>query len=163
MSTRSLTAVKINGDYKIAQFGRYDGYPFGYGLCTLFFLETMNRNVFCEKLKNIRFAINEQEEDEVFERQRKYDGAEILEYLHNNEDYVVIDNLEFAKDALFCEWAYLIDFDENTFEIYSAFIKSKKHKNTQSKLGFENLNLLKKYDLNKLPSEEEFKDTFDFC
>jgi len=163
MSTRSLTVVKINGEYKIAQYGHYDGYPLGCGLCTLLFLEKMNRTKFCEKLKKLRFAINEQEEATVFERQKAYDGADILEYIHNEEDFVVIDNLEFAKDNLFCEWAYLIDFDKNTFEIYSAFQSSEKYQNIQKKQEFKNLNLLKIYNLSKLPSEDEFKDTFDIC
>ena len=37
MTTRSLTAVKINGEYKIAQYGYYDGYPSGQGVTILKF------------------------------------------------------------------------------------------------------------------------------
>ena len=79
MTTRSLTAVKINGEYKIAQYGYYDGYPSGQGVTILkFLLGEMDKNKFIKKLKKLRFVINDQEERERIERQYDYDGAKIL-------------------------------------------------------------------------------------
>lgn len=164
MTTRSLTAVKINGEYKIAQYGYYDGYPSGQGVTILkFLLCEMDKNKFIKKLKKLRFVINDQEERERIERQYDYDGAKILKYIQNNEDYIVANNLEFAQDTAFCQWAYLIDFDDNSFEIYSGLKKANCINNSSIKKGFENLNLLKKYKLNALPNVNELINVFQFC
>lgn len=162
MSTRSLTAVKINGEYKIAQYGHYDGYPAGQGVTALqFLIKGMKKEKFITKLERLRFAITEQEDRECIKRQKNIDGAEILKYVQNRKDNIVANNLEFAQDNLLCEWAYLIDFDDNSFEVYSARLTSRKYGDTAPKEGFESLNLLKKYNLNNLPSKKEFINDFD--
>ena len=47
MGTRNLTAVMIDGEYKVAQYGQWDGYPSGQGLTCLHFLrETMDEDKF---------------------------------------------------------------------------------------------------------------------
>ena len=38
MGTRNLTAVYIDGEYKVAQYGQWDGYPEGQGMTALTFL-----------------------------------------------------------------------------------------------------------------------------
>ena len=37
----------------------------------------------------------------------------------------MIDSAHFLLDSLFCEWAYIINLDDNIFEIYKGFVKSK--------------------------------------
>ena len=39
MGTRHTTAVKQNGEYKVAQYGQWDGYPEGAGVSILSFLK----------------------------------------------------------------------------------------------------------------------------
>ena len=54
-------------------------------------------------------------------------GAQILELLYNDETDNLLwihDSSEFAADSLFCEWAYVIDLDKETFEVYEGFNKS---------------------------------------
>lgn len=34
---------------------------------------------------------------------------------------VMLDNIDFIKDSLFCEWAYIINLDRNVLEIYKGF------------------------------------------
>jgi hypothetical protein len=38
---------------------------------------------------------------------------------------LMIDNHNFLKDSLFCEWAYIINFDTNKLEVYQGFNKDK--------------------------------------
>lgn len=51
-------------------------------------------------------------------------GAKILELIHkekNPDRLWVHDSTSFAADSLFCEYAYVIDFDKNTIEVYRGF------------------------------------------
>jgi len=48
MGTLNLTAVMMDGEYKIAQYGQWDGYPEGQGKTILEFL---NGNGNIERLK----------------------------------------------------------------------------------------------------------------
>ena len=51
MGTRHLTCVVKDGDYKVAQYGQWDGYPSGQGIDILTFLrEELNRDVLLPKL-----------------------------------------------------------------------------------------------------------------
>lgn len=38
MGTRHLIAAKVDGEYKLAQYGQWDGYPEGQGVAVLDFL-----------------------------------------------------------------------------------------------------------------------------
>ena len=61
-------------------------------------------------------------------------GAQILEYIQDLEHSDVGGDdpklwhrpeVAFAADSLFCEWAYVIDLDIGTFEVYRGFNKKK--------------------------------------
>ena len=55
MGTRNLTMVYSNGNYKVVQYGQFDGYPSGLGVQVLSFLKGGNVNGLREGLwiKNI--------------------------------------------------------------------------------------------------------------
>jgi len=108
MSTRSLTAVKIDNEYKVAEFGYYDGYPKGQGKEVLDFLRNkMIKEKFLKKIKQLRYALTDKEYNKLSQRQSELDGADILEYLQNNNETLVNNAIEFAKDTTFCIWAWL--------------------------------------------------------
>lgn len=49
-------------------------------------------------------------------------GAKILKHIANATMEVLAKNkLRFAGDSLFCEWAYVIDFDKAQLEVYRGF------------------------------------------
>ena len=53
MGTRNLTAVYIDGEYKVAQYGQWDGYPEGQGLTALHFLrDEMDAEKFKTAVRN---------------------------------------------------------------------------------------------------------------
>ena len=72
------------------------------------------------------------------------------------------DNREFAADGVFCEWAYVIDFKANVFEVYEGFFKKDdeilgRFKDMQKPdEEYGPVSLVASWSLDDLPSEEEF-------
>lgn len=144
MGTRNLTIVFVDGEYKVAQYCQWDGYPEGQGAKILKFLrDGMKEDKFREELKKIVFVtedtymkifqsfggdkdgsilIADSERLKAFFPQLHRDtGAEILEMIQNGQVQLLRNSLQFAADGLFCEWAWVIDLDKRTFEAYEGF------------------------------------------
>lgn len=140
MGTRHLTVVKLDGAYRVAQYGQWDGYPEGQGATVLEFLQSWNRSEFEAKVRASAFlteddvkAINAQIKAEgLGDRwQNKWPaltrdtGAEILRLIQDSEPGIKLKNsISFAADSLFCEWAYVLDLDANALEVFKGFNKS---------------------------------------
>lgn len=129
MGTRNLTLAKIDGEFKIAQYGQWDGYPSGNGEVVLEFLKTWNRPNFEDKLRHLSFCTDDElktiGENENWSQTHPWlsrdCGAKILQTVHDSkEDLKLKNTLSFAGDSLFCEWAYLLDLDENKLEVYKG-------------------------------------------
>lgn len=196
MGTRNLTMVISDGKTKVAQYGQWDGYPSGQGKTALEFLFSTDIDHFKQVLKKVRFATKKDDKEKQtflnsigskdgwltmeqsakYNEKYKYDsrdhGADILQMImdSNDKEIVLTDSSDFAADSLFCEYAYVIDLDKNTFEIYSGFnqkpVKSTErfahlsHDPAQRKEKYFPVRLLKTYKLNKLPSVEQFLSYF---
>lgn len=66
MGTRNLTLVQYNNEIKVAQYGQWDGYPAGAGTKIFNFCSSnQNLNNLRNRLKNIRFLTDE-EENEIY-------------------------------------------------------------------------------------------------
>ena len=171
MGTRNLTCVYVDGEYKVAQYGQWDGYPNGQGTTALEFLLDANLDKFTEKVRNLKWITDEECEriDKVKDWTRKYPelsrdtGAEILEFI--DQGVTKVGNaLSFAGSSLFCEWAYVIDLDTNLFEIYQGFNKKRieegRFLSDDSALDtegdYEPVRLLKTYNLDDLPTKNQF-------
>lgn len=148
MSTRHLTCVVVGGEYKVAQFGQFDGYPSGQGVDILDFLRNkLKRELFFSKLSKT-YQPNDEQINHwwvelghdlkngngfvSFDLARKFDenhpslsrstGGKILELIQNADDPLpLLLDKEFAADSLFCEWCYVVDFDKGTFEVFKGF------------------------------------------
>ena len=148
MGTRNLTAVIVNGEHKIAQYGQWDGYPEGAGKEIFYFLKKIIKgnkiDVFKEKISECRF-ITQKELDAKYESlgidistgfikiedSRKFAehypqldrnmGCSVLEYVFENGGCELMDSYKFIEDTLFCEWSYIIDFDKECLEVYGGF------------------------------------------
>lgn len=146
MGTRNLTCVVFEGRYKVAQYGQWDGYPSGQGLTILNFLrEQFNREQFLKNLSKCRFANDEEINSlwlasgakpgdkfvnmEISKRFKEANpqlsrdtAAEVLSMIQGAKgDLPLSDSLNFAADSLFCEFAYVIDLDKGTFEVFKGF------------------------------------------
>lgn len=148
MGTRFLTAVFADGQYRVAQYGQWDGYPEGAGVNILHFLrDELDERRFREELGKLRWADSAKlqelsrrfgaDEDgfisiddhdrmkRVFPEFHRDTGEDILRLIQNGGvlSGALRNDLEFAGDSLFCEWAYVVDFDARVLEVYKWFNK----------------------------------------
>ena len=164
MGTKSITTVKLNGLIKVTQPHWRDGYPTNDGVEILkFLLKNFKRDKFIKNLKTSRFAKNQDEYIEIEEKQANYKGTGILKYIQKTKNSILFNALDDGFIPSVFDYGYLIDLDNNTFEIYALYELSRKNRNAEKERAFKKYNVLKKYDLNNLPTVNEFMDTFDFC
>lgn len=186
MGTRHLICVSSDGQYRIAQYGQWDGYPSGQGAAILEFLKSSMVEQLKSNLKHCSW-LTDDEYDKLWESfgvnknrthidydiyedfYSKYPqlsrdtGAGILNIVANTDDEIKLrDSSDFSRDSLFCEWAYVIDFDKNTFEIYRGFNEmpleesDRFYTKQRDDNGMYPVKLVKSFDLSELPSEDEF-------
>lgn len=194
MGTRNLTIVKIDGKYPLANYGQWDGYPSGQGATILSFLRDEFKPSFIYEVLPKLKELDENESKKVLEKIGSKDGwmtddqfqqwkryfpfcdrnfgGGILHLINTyNDEVIVLNNqLDFAADSLFCEWAYVIDLDTNTFEVYKGFNKiplteQDRFYFLQGKIPpneakddekYYPVKLIASFKLNELPTEEEF-------
>lgn len=171
MGTRHLIAVYQDGQPRIAQYGQWDGYPSGQGKDVLAFLhdESAVHMLRTYRLKGCRFL--SQDEIDTLNKERnpiesrpqlsRNMGADILRLAATVDSLALVNSIDFAADSLFCEWAYVIDFDANVLEVYKGF-------NTEPAVGrfaqmpveanseYQPVTLIQTYKLDDLPSFEQF-------
>lgn len=152
MGTRNLTVVKSNNTVKIAQYGQWDGYPGGQGQDIVdFLLGEGNVEKLKKNLDNVRFLDEEGKDKEFIEEynsnaptwsnepDNRTDeekawwntfmtrdlGAQILTNVANSDrdEIILDDSLDFGNDSLFCEYAYVVDLDEDLLYVYEGFQK----------------------------------------
>lgn len=144
MGTRHLIAVKKDSEFKVAQYGQWDGYPGGVGTDVFNFVKNKELlNTLKEKLCKIRFLDHEKDKDfinEFDENSKKKEltikqedwynkyisrdlSAKVLYNIANSEEESIVlkNNISFVADSLFCEWAYVIDFDRNELIVFKGF------------------------------------------
>jgi hypothetical protein len=143
MGTRHLIMAVKGGQTRLAQYGQWDGYPSGQGVKILSFLRSgPNRKKLSQALDKASFLTESQlskaykdvgvvgdyltsEQVKAFDKKlsllSRDHGANILSLLINDPNPQLVNSESFAGDSLFCEWAYVIDFDKNQFELYRGF------------------------------------------
>lgn len=175
MGTRHLTMVIESNETKIAQYGQWDGYISGQGVTILDFLSKCDLEKFKKKVKALRW-LTSKEVDKVnadpnwvenYPHLSRDAGGKILEMVYKKKITGLINNEEFAADSLMCEWAYVIDLDKRTLEVYEGFQKMPVKQterfakyNKKADGGYYPCKLKKKFSLDKLPTKEAFLKAF---
>ena len=186
MGTRNLTMVIKSKRTRVAQYGQWDGYPEGQGATILNFLrecdmerfkkrvetgvhflttaEQKKRKTFLESIGSKNGWMNMDQADK-WHQEFPYDsrdiGGEILRMIYDsNEKVGLVNSANFAKDGLFCEWAYVVNLDTMKLEVYDGFHESgdenSRFGNEPGDGGYAPVQPVMEFDLNNLPTEEEF-------
>lgn len=148
MGTRSLIGFTHNGVTK-ASYNQYDGYPSYMGVQMLTFADTLAERYGNDKVNIINglgadvdklIVVNESDSPTPeefaklaeFSDDRVSTGADWYATLRNcqgDPDAIlrsgyILDSFSFGYNSLFCEWAYIIDLDTYTLDIYQGFRKT---------------------------------------
>lgn len=188
MGTRNLTIVIKDEQIKVAQYSQWDGYPSGQGQTALSFLRKFDKRAFSYQIDKCRFVDDEKQKeidlwfksigvndgwmdmDQSRQFKTKYpffsrdNGANILNLINDSEEQVIwlCNEKDFINDSLMCEWAYVIDLDKNTFEVYSGFNKMPLHKHERffsespNEGGYYPCKNIAIYNIDDLPTNDEF-------
>jgi hypothetical protein len=143
MGTRGAYGVVIGETEKIS-YGQYDAYPQGKGLDNLRWLREVVEEDYLEQTRKLaqecrvvsdakkptkkdiehlapftNLGVGEQEVTDWYclTRETQGDIGAMLGCGYINDFHA------FPLDSLFCEWAYIVDFDCNVFEVYEGFQK----------------------------------------
>ena len=189
MGTRNLTIIFADDEYKVAQYGQYDGYPYGQGATALQFLHQVKPNILKKRCNNVKILTEDirkarwlefnvditnkpyvefkvaQKFEKKYPELSRGTGAVILDIIYKSKQDLHLENsIDFIADSLFCEWAYLVDLDHQTFEVYKGFNKEPLDESDRF-FSFYDSNEDSEYypcklqhifDLNNLPSEFDF-------
>lgn len=189
MGTRHLTCVVKDGDYKIAQYGQWDGYYDGAGVSILISLLENGTDILRQNVDKAKFVSDEYVDQLFKEMDIEIDGglvsyedgqrfAEKYPLLHRDIGYGIIEylstevkeevltssSLDFAQDSLFCEYAYVIDLDKMTFEVFEGFNSEPLDQSERffsigdddNSGGYYPVKFVKSFSLDDLPSIDEF-------
>lgn len=148
MGTRHLIAVVVDGEYKVAQYGQWDGYPSGQGASLLEKLSNINIDTFRDNVRELTYISEEEYQkawemagaepnatsvtlqiadkfEDMYPHLSRNCGSHIIDHIYKWGGQIKVQNsLDFASDSLFCEYGYVIDLDKNTFEVYQGFIEA---------------------------------------
>ena len=146
MGTRGLIGFKVDGKYS-GYYNQYDSYPEGMGFDIVEFIK--NRLLTKDNVDTMKRMVSNLEvvdsnddptlEDLSFYAEfhdkhvsngkdwysllRKLQGSKCLDAIFDCKLRHMFDDIEFIKDSLFCEYAYFLNFDNNTLDIYDGFQK----------------------------------------
>ena len=177
MGTRNLTVVFMDGEYKVAQYGQWDGYPEGQGMtCLKFLKEEFVEDKFRTNLRKLKMVRTEEErgaldilyKDTVPAEFDRDTGAEILKLIQDGEvkSGFLSDSIWFAACGD-CEWVWVIDLDDRVFEAYQGWNRTPLTADDRFYfLGNYRDNMycpakiVRRWNLSDLPTEKEFLDAF---
>ena len=147
MGTRNSTLVQIDGEYKVAQYCQWDGYPEGQGSGLINFLRIADLDKLKSNIRSLEeidskgvddlliecghqedsawvsVGVSERFNEKYPHLNRDCGGYQLLEMLERGEVKSVKLDLNFPGHSLWCEWCYVIDFDLGKFEVYKGFNK----------------------------------------
>jgi hypothetical protein len=180
MGTRGAYGFKADGKYFVT-YNHFDSYPSGLGVEILKFLAHVKETNGWEDLKNKVNGLKLVKEsmtptsDEIEKYKnvadvkvanqsltdwycllRNFQFGDILWAIETGEVAHMIDNFEFLKDSLFCEYAYIIDLDNMLLSYYEGSQKEPSVTNLPVEMkaddGYYPVKLMDSFPLEDLPA-----------
>jgi len=187
MSTRGSYGVRIDGKDKLA-FNHWDSYPGSLGAELVSAFQRALKEYGVEELADLARHLRLIAEDKPVTEEEYDKYCEMLdtrqEYASGMQWYalaqevqgkliinlragVMLSSPEFILDSLFCEWAYIFNFDEGVFEVYKGFqeephthgrfshmFKEYRHRNGKPDVKqFHPCALIKAYPFHEIPDD----------
>ena len=176
MGTSAVMYVYEGGKRRFAVLSSFDGYPSYVGANILGFVcnrkNVQKLRASLDKLVLItpedRAQYRERSNDWEYDYARSHPGytmagdAEFLQTLISSEGSV--HTINWSNDMRLSDWAYVIDLDSNTFEVYKGMNKIPLEENERFYDGLPPKNDIYPFkevaifDLDDLPSNDEFID-----
>lgn len=125
-------------------------------------IKEINRNI-----EEVRKTVKDYDWTKTFPHLSRDCGGDILNRIVFDGVTKVKNDIEFASNSVFCEWAYVIDLDTNKLEIYDGFNKNELTTNDRFHFlepisdseyngEYHPVKIVKSYDLDNLPDEDNF-------
>ena len=179
MSTRGIFGFHLK-DKDYLSYNHLDSYPSGLGVDILTDIRVANileLKKLARKVKLVKESAQPTETEEIL--LKKYantivgqteDGKisyyQLLRELQGKlvdsiKAGYMLDSHKFINDSLSCEYAYILNFDTNEFEVYVGHQTKKsvvvgRYAKEKADHGFYPCSLVKTYPLSNLPTEEDF-------
>ena len=189
MGPRHITAVVAEGEFVVAQYGQWDGYPTGAGNDIVAIISGKIDQL-KDSLKHIvpvdsgtveRYwtECGAQEWGADMETCQRFKakhmtldrdtGPDVLNILIRTEVPVELYlDVDFIANGLFCEWVYVVDLDSGMFEIYQGS-RIQIYQNRFSTMfegainGYYPPKLVATYPLDELPTDSQLLKLEHYC
>lgn len=173
MGTRGAYGFRINSIDKIA-YNHWDSYPECLGRNVLKYIDGTPIEMMKEVARNIILVNhNSHPSPQLIEKYKQYADLNVSNHSYNdwycllrktqgdlfhynNDLKHMVDYHNFLYDSLFCEWAYIINLDQELFEAYRGFNKNPKAKGRyaarkiRDNNGYRGVVLIKEIPLNDI-------------
>lgn len=158
MGTRGAYGFRLLGkDY--VTYNHFDSYPkeLGESLVYEVYGFMLQRSSYLQAIADMKGFVEEiellEQDDALYQELRQNQGS-INPIIHGT-DKRMIDNQSFLRDSLFCEWAYIVNLDEEVFEVYRGFNKypanpGRYARTEPDERGFVGVKLVRTYKLEDL-------------
>lgn len=172
MGTRGAMGIRIGGQDKIA-YCHFDAYPDGLGAGVVADVRALGVERLMELGGALKKTPDRPPSDAEWDSLARFcdagvgergerDWYKLLRRTQGNlaamlEAGVYEDSADFMRDSLFCEWAYVVNLDECTLEVYRGHQKEEHASGRYAGLGQESgywpVALLATYKLDDIPED----------
>ena len=191
MGTRGCLGFGVD-EKEYITYNHWDSYPSGVGVNVLNWLRVNKDDLepFIEAARNLIVIDRDDRKPTAEEKEklRTYSNLDVseqseddwyclLKETHGNpgailESGFLVDSSDFPYDSLFCEWGYLIDFNNNRLEVYKGFQGSPHNEGRFADMSrvydpdyttdkYYPVKLVATFDFDDLPTEDDFIDKLE--